>query len=332
MKLSAIGALILALTTSAAAQEPKAPARAAGSTASTPAAPVDVKTWVSKTAVWVGDKVTYVIELRRGPNVELFLDDLAPERLRLEGLEILETATERDSSQPQLVVDRMRYTLTTYNVEAPALSIAAIPVRYSVRTVGQKAGDALPAGEITVAPLQLSLRSTLPTSGAAIEIRDQRTTQPLLRRLRLAKVAGWTLIGLAISPVLLLAVQLGRRIRDARKRRPARPPLRQRRAALEEIRESAVSTPPLRREAYARLDAWIRDHLHLPNGAPAVALTPSEVARAFESAKSSEWVADMERVLTECELAKYAPDLPPEDRWPAVVDETARLTLARKLS
>ena len=330
MKVIGIGAIVLALATSAGAQEAKTPAR--GGQAAAPASPVEVRTWVSKTAVWVGDKVTYMIELRRAPNVEVFLDDLAPERLRVEGLEILETATERDSSQPQVVVDRMRYTLTTYNVEAPALSIAAIPVRYSIRTVGQKAGDALPAGEIIVAPLQLSLRSTLPASGAAIEIRDQRGTQPLLRRLRMAKVAGWTLIGLAISPVLLLVGQLARRIRDARKRRPARPPLRQRRAALEEIRDSAVSTPPLRREAYTRLDAWIRDHLHLPSGAPAAALTPSEVARAFETAKSSEWVADMERVLVECESAKYAPDLPPEDRWPAVVDETARLTLARKLS
>jgi hypothetical protein len=321
MRVIGIAAVILALSASAGAQGSKAPA-----------SPVEVRTWVSKTAVWVGDRVTYVVELRRAPNVEVFLDDLAPERLRLEGLEILETATERDSSQPQVVIDRMRYTLTTYNVEAPALTVAAIPVRYSVRTVGQKPGDALPAGEITVPPLQLSLRSTIPVSGAPIEIRDQRAVQPLLRRLTLARPVGWTLIALAISPVLLLGVQLVRRIRAARKRRPARPPLRRRRAALEEIRDSAVEAPADRRAAYTRLDAWIREHLHLPGGQPAAAMTPGELAKALAAGKPAEWVDEMERVLMECERAKYAPDLPPDDRWPAVVDETARLTLARKLS
>ena len=224
------------------------------------------------------------------------------------------------------------YTLATYSVDPSALTIAAIPVRYSIRGPGQKPGDALPAGEVTVPPLQLGFRSTIAGSNEAIQIRDQRAVRPLPRRLRLAKPVGWTLVALSISPVLLWAGQLLLRVRRARKLRPVRPPLRQRRAALEEIREASVSTPPDRREAYARLDAWIRDHVQLAGGVPAAALTPAEIARAVGNGKPAAWVEEIERVLMECERAKYAPDLPPEDRWPAVVDETAKLTLARRLS
>lgn len=334
MRRICLGAVTLALMGSVAALEPAAqPARseAPGSDGRS-APPVQVQTWTSRTAVWVGDRVTYVIELRRAPNVDVFLDDLASERLRLEGLEILDTATERDTSLADRVVDRVRYTLVTYNAEAAALTVAAIPVRYAIRGAGQTSGDALPAGEITVAPLKLGLRSTIAASGEAVEIRDQRAMRPLPRRLRLATPVGWTLVGLSITPVLLWAGQLVRRARRARKRRPARPPLRQRRAALEEIKEAPVSTPPDRRDAYARLDVWIRDHLQLKGGAPAAALTPAEIAHVLSDAKPAAWVREIEQVLMECELAKYAPDLPPEDRWPAIVDETARLTLARKLS
>ena len=67
MRVICLGAaMMLALTGSSAAQQRKAapaPGAVAGRAASAP--PVEVRTWVSKTAVWVGDKITYVIELRR---------------------------------------------------------------------------------------------------------------------------------------------------------------------------------------------------------------------------------------------------------------------------
>ncbi|MEO5895550.1 MAG: hypothetical protein ABIS06_07605 [Vicinamibacterales bacterium] len=323
-------ALVLVCAASAGAQQRRPAASGERPAAVRPptAPPVEVRTWVSRTAVWVGDKVEYVIELRRAPNVEVFLDDLAPERLRIDGLEVLDTATEKDVSQTDRIVDRMRYTLATYNAEAEALTIGAIPVRYSIRRPGQRAEEALPAGEVTVPPLHLALRSTITASGDAIVIRDQRAVRPLPRRMRLAETVGWTLLAIAVLPVVLWAARMVQMARRRRPRRPSRPPVRRRRAALEEIKEADVSTPAARRDAYARLDAWVRENLHLEGGAPASALTPEELAAALGQTKTAEWRMDLERVLLECERAKYEADPPPDNRWPAVVEETAQLTLA----
>jgi hypothetical protein len=284
---------------------------------------------VSRTAVWVGDRFDYVIELRRAPDVEVFMDDLVPDKLRLDGLEVLVTAADRDASDAKVVVDRVRFTLTTFNVEAPALSVAAIPVRFSVRRAGQKAEEALPAGEVVVPALHMDLRSTITATGGAVEIRDRRPVRPLPRRVRFAERAGWALLALAVVPVLSWAVRLVRRVRRARPRRPARVPLRQRRAALEEIRDADVSTPAARRNAYAALDAWIRDNVQLAGGVPAAALTPEELARGLGDSKAAAWRDELERVLLECERAKYSRDLPPDDRWAAAVDAAVTLTLAR---
>jgi hypothetical protein len=327
----AVVMLALAAATSAQGQPPAARQPAARG-ASRPAPPVDVRTWVSRTAVWVGDRVEYVVEFRRAPNVDVFMDDLLPEKLRLEGFEVLDTATEHDASRAAVVVDRVRYTLVTYNVEAPILGIAAIPVRFSVRQSGQKADEALPAGEVVVPALRMDLRSTLTASSDAVEVRDRRPVRPLPRRVRLAERVGWVLLALAAVPVVVWAVALVQRIRRARPRRPARPPLRQRRAALEEIKAADVSTPDARRSAYAALDAWIRDNVQVAGGPPPAALTPEEVVQALGDSRASEWREELERVLLECEGAKYGLDLPPDDRWPAAVDAAAALTLARPLS
>jgi hypothetical protein len=319
-----VAMLALPVAADAQTRRPAAPAPA-------PAPPVTVRTWTSQTAVWVGDKFEYVIELRRAPNVEIFLDDLLPDKLHLDGVEVLDTATEHDASSATTVIDRLRYTLAAYTVGPQAVGIAAIPVRLSVRRPGQKAEDAMPAGEVTVPALHVGLRSTLTPTGEAVEIRDQRAVRPVPRRMRLAEQVGWALLAFAALPVLAWAVQLVRRARRARPRRPARTPVRQRRAALEEIRQADVATPAARRDAYAALDAWIRDNVQLPGGAAAVALTPEEIAAAVGDSKPAAWRDELERVLLECERAKYGPDLPPADRWPDAVDAAATVALSRSL-
>lgn len=291
--------------------------------------PVEIRVSVSQTAVWLGDHVTYLVELRCAPQVDILTDDLEPDRLRVEGLEILDTASERDASVTDRVVHRMRYTLATYTVDAPALTIAAIPVRYSVRRPGQKAEEALPAGEVLVPPLVLGLRSTIPPSEASVSVRDHRPAQPLPRRVRYAKPVGLALVVLSIAPVAFWAADLLRRTRRARPARRHRVTRKERRAALEELRTLDVSSEPARRDAYARLDAWIREHVQITSGIPAAALTPAELPRTLPNGGRAEWHDQVERLLVECELAKYAPDPPPADRWPGIVDAAAELSLPR---
>lgn len=287
-------------------------------------APV-VRTWVSRTAVWVGDRVTYVVEFQADPNVEILTEDLNPDRLTVKGLDIVDVATERDASVPGRVTHRIRYGLVTYQIDAPVLSIAAIPVRYSLRRPGQQPEDAVPAGEVLVPALAVALRSTIPSSGEAIAIRDARPVQPLPRLVRLAQPVGLGLLVLSVVPVALWGADLVRRARQSRSRPRARRSLKQRRAAFEEIKGLDVRSETDRRDAYARLDAWVREQLQHATGIAAAALTPSEISGAMPHPPRSLRVEDLQHLLIECELAKYAPEPPCADRWPAALDNAEHL-------
>ena len=297
-----------------------------------PTGPVLVRTWTSQTAAYVGDRITYVIELACAPGVEILPDDLAPERMKLEGLEVVDTASERDASAGERVVQRMRYTLVTYSIDAPSLGIAPLPVRYSVRQPGQKGEDALPAGEVTVPALTLGWRSTLPASGTVVDIRDSRQPRPLPARIRYARPIGLALLAVAAAPVGIWVAGLLHRAHRARPKRPRRPSARARREALDALKNRDVSSAAALREAYAGLDAWIREQLqYRPGFAAAAALTPAEIASRVPAATDRYAADQLERLLMECERAKYAPEAPAEPRWPAVVDEAAELTmLARR--
>lgn len=292
-------------------------------------APVEVRTWVSRTAVWLGDRITYVIEFQTAPEVEILTDDLDPDRLTLEGFEVVDVATERDASVPGRVTHRMRYGLVTYQVDAPALTVASIPVRYSLRKPGQRAEDAVPAGEVRVPQLTVALRSTLTASAEAIAVRDARPIEPVSRLVRYAQPIGIGLFVLSAAPVALLGAGLVRRVRRLRAHRRTKRPMKQRRAEFEEIKALDPSSDTERREAYARLDAWVREQVEYATGVGVAALTPSELPAAITRAHRSLHLEDVQRVLSECELAKYAPDAPPTDRWPGLLDDAAHLLSAR---
>ena len=50
---------------------------------------VQVRASVDRTAIWVGDRVTYAVDIVCARGVEILLDDLAKEKLRVNGLEVL---------------------------------------------------------------------------------------------------------------------------------------------------------------------------------------------------------------------------------------------------
>lgn len=300
------GPLVLGLSVTTAAQVKTPPA-------STPP-PVEIHTSVSHTAVWVGDRVTYSIELRCAPLVDIVTEDLATERLKVDGLEIRDVVIDRDASEAGRLTYRVNYSLVTFNVEATALKIGEIPVRYSIRRPGQRPEDpAPPSGEVHIPPLTLALRSTLPDTEVPAQIRDGRPLQPLPRRVALAQPLGIGLLVLAAAPVGLLLFNLAQRASRLRSRGPRRVTRRERRASFEEIKALDVASPSTQREAYAKLDALIRDHARQTSGIAAAALTPAELPGA------------MQTLLAECERAKYAPQPPDPERWSGVLLEAEQI-------
>jgi hypothetical protein len=310
--------LLCVLTTVVSAQIPEKPA--SGRTGAT-LVPVQVRTSLTRTAVWVGDPVTYMVELKCAPKVDILTDDLAAERLPLTGLELLGVEVERDASIPDRVTHRMRYRLVAYDPDAPSLSVGAIPVRYYFQQAGKKAEDVVPAGEVKVPPLALSLRSTIP-EGVTAELRDDRSVRPLPRWVRFVRPVGLTLVVLAVTPVALWVADLALRARRrARSGAPRRQSRRQRLAALKEIKALDVSSPDALRRAYAQLDDWVRTNLQQATGVAALALTPAEIGAATTRGRRPLRMEQVQHVLLECERAKYAPDDPSADDWQTVLVE-----------
>lgn len=310
-----------------ATQSPDKATKAASATEKKDAAPapVQVETYVDRTALWVGDRATYTVEFRTARDVDILADDLNPDRLRLGGLEIVSFATERDESVPDRVTHRMLYALVTYEFDAPELTVAAIPVRYSIRQPGQRPEDALPAGEIVVPPLTLAVRSTIPATREKVAIRDARQVEPLPRLLRLAQPIGIGLLIVSVLPVALGAARLARRIREARARRPFRRSLKERRAAFEQIKAMEMASDADRRGGYGKLDSWIREQVQHATGIAAAGLTPEELPGALRKPPKSLDVPEVQRLLIECERAKYAPETPPADRWPSMLMDAEQL-------
>lgn len=285
------------------------------------AAPVEVRTSVSRTAVWVGDRVTYLVEIQSGREVDILLDDLAAERLQTNGLEILSVEIENDTTVPDRSIHRVRYSLASYAIGAPLLTIDEIPVRFSVRRPGQRPEDVVPSGEVLVPPLALALRSTIPNSDRAVAIRDLRDVKSLPLRIRLAQPIGLGLVILAVAPVAVWGGDLIRRARRSRPQRRRRQTRKQLRASLEAIKALDVSSEAAQREAYAQLDLWIRDFLQHRTGSPAGALTPAEIPVAITVPHRLP-VDQIRDLLVECELAKYSPEPIAADRWRATLEVT----------
>ena len=170
--------------------------------------------------------------------------------------------------------------MVAYEPDAPSLGIGAIPVRYYLQQAGKKAEDVIPAGEVKVPPLALSLRSTIP-EGVTAELRDDRSMHPLPRWVHWARPVGLGLVALAIVPVALVGGRPGACAPGAGHGRGAAAPVRrQRLAALREIKALDVSSPDALRQAYGQLDALGAHNLQQATGVPALALTPAEIGAA----------------------------------------------------
>ena len=283
-----------------------------------PASDIEVRSWVSQTALWPGDRVSFNLEITCAPNVDVLTDDLEPEKLVLSGLEVVASNRERRVSSAG-VSYRVSHELTTYDFETSPLRVGAWSVRYYVRRPGQRIEDAAPAGEARVAGVTLALRSTLPEELPAVRLRDARAAAPLPAAARHGRPLGLGLILLSGLPVALWAVPLLRRLVAAARRRRARQTRNETRSALEELRAVDAVSDAARRAGYDRLDAALRHHLAELDGFPAAALTASEIAERLQENAPRLPAEEIAAVLEDCERARYGPEgvLPSAQRFEA---------------
>lgn len=284
-----------------------------------PPGDVEVKTSLSRTALWPGDRVLYTLEIACAPNVDVVTDDLLPEKLSLSGLEVVSSDRQRSEGAGGSVTYVVRHQLASYDVAAPKLGIGEQGVRYYVRRARQRLEDAAPAGEVRVPGSALALRSTLPDELTRLATRDGRGSEPLPAALAYARPVGLALVLLSAAPVALWAFGVARRARATRSRsqKRQRQSSSSTRSALEALRDADVQDAAARRDAFSRLDALLRQHLAVAADLPARALTAAEITARLRANGKALPADSIGALLLDCERARYGPPgrLPPAERF-----------------
>jgi hypothetical protein len=272
-----------------------------------PQSDVTVRTSLDRTAMWVADRVTYTIDITCRRGVDVLADDLSRDKLKTEGLEVIDSDTARRSAADGATVYQFHYVLTTYRIDEPALTIAPLTVRYAVTRAGQRLEDSAPAGEVQVPGATIAFRSALPDDQDLPGIRSEKPPHARPMWFAALQPIGIGLIIVSIAPALLAVAALVRRTRRPRVRRSVRAVRHQERVSLEAVRQLDIDTIEGRREVFTALDALVREHLREVCGIPGASLTPQEVPFALATSRTKVPAELVASVLATCELARYAP-------------------------
>lgn len=275
--------------------------------------PVEIHTSLTRTAVWIGEPVTYTVELRCGPHTDILLEDVGEDRLQLDGGEIVQVQADHDDSGER-VIRRMRYTFVTFRVDVSELRIAPLTVRYYAHAGGGATAGATPAGEVVVPAAVVAVRSAIAGGDTIPEPRHPIEIRPAPARLRLAAQSGWLLIAVVVVPFAFLSLDVVRQARRAWAWHAERRG-RRRRVSLDDLRLVEADTETGRIDAYEQLDRLVRDHLQVTTGIATHALTPVEIRHALEQRAPLLPHGEIEELLAACERARYAGPVPPAEEW-----------------
>jgi hypothetical protein len=303
----------------AAAQPPASTGAAGGDVA--------VRTSIDRTALFVGDRATYTVELTCKRGVEVLAEDLSRDTLKLEGLDVVEAATDRQSGSAGTTVYTSQFVVTTLRIDAPVLRIAPFTVRYAVRRQSQRLEDAVPAGDVQVPGVTLAFRSVLPDEQEPAGIRADKPPHARPARFAALQPIGIGLVIVSIVPALAAIAALARRAWRPRVRRSARIVRQEERESLETVRAMAVDSLERRREAFTKLDALVREHLSQACGVAGASLTAQEVPAALAASRTTVPAELVASVLATCEIARYGPPhiMPSADECRRAIDEVEQI-------
>jgi len=289
---------------------------------------IRVRSDLSQSAAWIGDPLTFVVEIETAPGVKVVADDLMPEKLVVEGL-VLGTPTTTISVRADgWRTQRHSYALVAWDTTPPK-RIGDLTVQFRRPVTAATADGTAPAATVKIAGATLAMRSTLPDDGSAGGVRERRAWLPVPGWLGWIRPLGLGFIALGIAPV---ALWIGTRIRRPRVSKP-RPSSRSlhalSKALFDELQIIDTSSAEGRRRAYDRIDTDVRLYVAQAEVLPAAALTPEELRPRLTAAKRVDGSALCD-ILAECEVARYAPaDRLPDSSALSLTVERLRSALGR---
>jgi hypothetical protein len=268
---------------------------------------VAVRSSVDRTTAWVGDLVTYTVELTALPGYDIVEDELARERLPVEAADVRSASTSRETRDDGTVIYRTRFELASYRPQAEQLRIGPLVIRYYRKQEDGTIAAQSPVGTVSVPEEEIVLHSTL-TESAGLMLRVGRAPMllPSFTRAAYAFYAmGFALVALSLVTVALaLRGTVSRRRARERAQEPARRPAIEYQATLKDIRQlDHAADPEAVSHAFGRLDQLLRQALSDMN-TDARALTPDEIDSLAGNGDGTAARA-IARVLRECERARY---------------------------
>ena len=291
-------------------------------------APV-VHTSIDRSAIWVANRVNYSVEIVCPKGVDILSDDIAKEKLKTTGLDVVGMNASASTDADGTTTHRIVYTLTTYRVDTPDLRIDPISVRYFVKRPGQRLQDEAPAGDFRIPGASIAFRSTLANDPDAAALRDGVDPTPRHRTFASAGSIGWALVLVSIAPLAFVAAAAMTRRRPRRQGRSARQMRQDERVTIEALQSMDLSTPDGRRRAYDGVDALVRAHLRDAAGVEGLALTPAEVTSRLDGRKLRVAPEEITALLDACQQARYSPPeaIPSTDSCRDAIEQ-ARMVVA----
>jgi hypothetical protein len=287
-----------------------------------------VESRVDRPAMWVADRVTYVVEITVPRGFDILTEDLDRQKLKTTALDVVGGDSSR-REDADAVRYRFRYELTSYRVDTPVFSIAPLPVRYYASRDGQRPDQLTPAGMLQVPGASVTFRSLLPDDQVSSPVRDDRGVPPRRARYRVLGLAGLTLMAISLVPALLSVAALARRAGERRLRtqRTVRDVRRNARAALDALHAVDPTGADARTAAFATLEGAVRQHLTDACGIAAAGMTPDELRRAAAACHIALPVETIAGVFEACELARYAaPEARPSaEDWRRALDRAEEI-------
>lgn len=270
-------------------------------------AKISITTHLDRTALWVGDTLSYTIQAIHDRDVEFVLDNLKKENLSLAPFVVRAITIQQGEWGQNKRLLEVSLLLNSYESGKTELTIPPIHLYYFKGEARLIKKDAL-AEAVQVPATRVGLRSAL--LGGQLKAREFKPIPTLdLRR-------GLVALLLGLAGMIFLAIRSVRRgwmilhnERPRKKRISRRARVKFVEESLARIRAIRGESPQDQSRFYTEVSQFLRQYLSLWLEIEAASLTPEEIGMVLEKANVNGYLAQqIKTILEQCDMVCYGKD------------------------
>lgn len=268
-------------------------------------AKVSIKTNLDKTALWVGDTLTYTIQAIHDRDLEFALDNLKKDHPPLSPFVVRHISIHQGEWVENKRILEVTLLLSTYETGKTELTIPSFNLYYFIRAAGMGKKESS-AEAVQVPATKVGLRSTL-ISGQL----TPRDSKPVAAT---DSMRGWIALLLGLAGTAFLTVRSLRWVRmNLHIERPTRRRL-SRQARIKFVQENLARFRAIRGESpedlthfYTQVSQFLRQYLSQCLEIEAIGLTPEEIETSVRTTNDS-LAQQIRAILEQCDQVRYGKD------------------------